>query len=385
MSDSHHPRLVAEQLEALKLKNTGLTFPEIARQMGLTLSSAKRRVAAAKKRERLDPELARRLSETGVHDLAGLHSGWLLQKDEHGSGSSLYFYLGPDHERIDFAEAIEGVLSEIPKLEPIKPPYNLQLDLCNVIAVADLHVGARYGDPEFIDIFKAAVDDVVSRLPPAQEAKLIELGDLLDANDHKGLTPGSGNYCEVRPEDYLGNVQVAVDLMRYLMMRLAESHAVVDVDILRGNHDETAYVAVMLALAEHFKDVEQVTVNVTDDEYRVIEWGKCAIFPHHGDKAKWTDLKDVFADQFPDEWATAKSWRAIWTAHFHHDRVRDLLGVSCRHFRTLSGPSKWARQMGFFSRGTLTAVTLHKTGGPIHETMHNLLPWRKGKKQKQAA
>jgi hypothetical protein len=202
---------------------------------------------------------------------------------------------------------------------------------------------------------------------------VLELGDLLDANDHKGITPGSGNNCDVIRDDVLRNKLTAIRMLKRLILRLCENHSQVEVHMLRGNHDETAYMAVMLALAEHFAAVEQVRIVVTDDEYRVVRWGKCGIFPHHGDKTDWQVLKDVWADQFATEWAECSVHRAIWTAHLHHDRRRDMLGAEGEHFRTLAAPNKWARQKGFFGRGSLTGVTLHRALGETGRTRSNII------------
>ena len=86
------------------------------------------------------------------------------------------------------------------------------------------------------------------------------------------------------------------------------------------------------------------------------------------------DLKNVFSDQFPDAWAEAKYWRFVWTAHFHHDRQRDIMGVFAEHFRTLSAPNKWAKQKALFARGGIQCVTLHKERGETKRSKVNLTP-----------
>ena len=340
MAQSTSETIIAEQEQAAALQSAGVSVIEIAQKMGLSVSAAKRRLAGWRKRQKLDPILADRLAERGVADLAGLHSGWLIEKDEKGAGQSLYFYLGPDQEKLDFAEAMAEVLDGMPALEPIPAPEVTGAEgLMNFVPLADLHVGGEYGDPEYEATCKGAIDDLVSRLPSAEKALLIDLGDLLDANDHKGVTPASGNPCDVIRENSLGNAKAAFGIMDHAIQRLLQTHIEVEAHLLRGNHDETAYIAVMMALAVQYQDNPRVNLVETDDEFRVIPWGACAIFPHHGDKAKWPELKDVWTDQFPDSWAAAKVHRIIATAHFHHDRMRDLLGVTCEQFRTLHQPN----------------------------------------------
>lgn len=367
-------RLLSEQRACMQMLQEGKTISQIVEATGLTRYQVRRRISAAKKRERLDPELLSRLEARGITDLSGLHSGWLLEKDKDGSGQSLYFFLGRDEEKISFADALVDVLSDIPRLTPITQIRNsfLPEEYANWVALADLHVGGDYGNPQLEVDFNNAIDDLVLRMPPSRHAVLIELGDLLEANDHKGVTPTSGNILEVIKDDHLGNTLVAVRLMRRAIYRLLETHETVEVHLIKGNHDTSAYIAVMLALQAHFEMNPRVDVIVKDDEYRVISWGQCAAFPHHGDTLKWSQLKDVFADQFPDEWAAAKAHRIIMTAHFHHDRKADLVGCVAEQYRTLHRPNNWAKSKGLFSRGSLTAMTVHKDRGEEFRTISNI-------------
>lgn len=373
----------AEQAHCLHLKRQGKSRSEIAALTGLNMHQVKRRLSGGAKAERLDPELRRRLSSQGVKDLAGLHSGWLLDKDPStGTGSSLYFFLGPDEEKINFADAIKDVLSEIPKLPPIPAPtVSDGAGYANWVMLADLHVGGHYGDPQLEKDFENAVDELVAGMAPAEHAVLMELGDLLDANDHKGVTPASANPCDVIRGNELLNTQTAIRLMRRAILRLLETHKTVEVQMIKGNHDPTAFIGVMVALAAHFEDEPRVWINVSDAEFRVIQWGMCAMFPHHGDTAKWEKLKSVWTDQFPDEWAEAKAFRLITTGHLHHDKSKDLGGCMARQFGTLHRPNAWAMGRGLFSYGALTALRVHKERGYDGEKSANIKPMLKGKTQ----
>lgn len=372
----NHIQILEEQFNCLAYHRQGLTKAEIARTLGLTRHQVTRRINGALKRERLDPILAKQLESEGIVDLAGLHSGWLMNKDKTGSGRSLYFMLGPDGEKISFADAMIDALADVPRAPLIEQPEISGKDRATWLMLADLHVGGDYGDGKLEADFNECLDDMVSRLPKAEKAFLIELGDLLDANDHKGVTPASGNPCDVKRDNHLGNTITAVRLMKRAIDRLAETHHEVEVHLVPGNHDPSAYIAVLLALEAHYEHVNHVTIVVVDEDFRVIPWGLCAVFPHHGDTANWKALKDVWADQFPDEWAAAKMHRLIATAHFHHDKKIDMVGATGEHFRTLHGANKWARNKALLSRGSLTAITVHKADGEIHRTSSNVKPIR---------
>lgn len=366
---------VTEQTEALRLRTEErLSTGEIAERMNLSRHQVLRRLNAAAKRERLDPAMVAMLAHRGIEDLAGLHSGWLIDKDASGSGQSLYFFLGPDGEKLNFADAILDVMKDIPRLAPLDRPKKRKAgrNYANWIALADLHVGGDYGDPGLEEDYNRCIDDLIQRLPPAEHAVFFELGDLLDANDHKGVTPASGNPCDVKRDDHLVNTRVAIRLCRRTIYRLLETHQTVEAHFIKGNHDRTAYMAVMLALAEHFADNPRAKIVVSDAEFRVVSWGQCAAFPHHGDTLNWSQLKDVWADQFADEWAAARMHRHILTAHYHHDRKKDLVGAVGEQFRTLHRPNGWAKSKGLLSRGSLTAMTVHRDRGEEFRTISNI-------------
>ncbi len=367
------------QEETLTLWHThGESYAIVAELLGKNESTVRRAVKAALAWNEASEGQKDALEATGL-DISQARHGWRIIVDPvTGSKDSVFWKQTPDAEEpaISLADALIASLKKIPKLTVIPgPPHkSLPNQLCNFIPLADLHVGGGYGDPKYLTIVNEAIERLIAALPKAKKAVLMDMGDLLDANDHHGLTPASGNNCDVIRENYLKNTCDAVNIMSLAAVRLAETHDEVEVHLLRGNHDETAYIGVMVALHYRFKDNPRIHIVLNDDNFRVIPWGKCAVFPHHGDKCKWEDLKSVFSDQFPDQWAAAKYWRYVWTAHVHHDRQREMIGATGECFRTIAAPTNWAQMKGFFSRGGIQAVTLHKKWGEQHRTKTNLTP-----------
>lgn len=364
-----------QEQQIAEMVAAGMSQRRISELMGISRNAVQRRIISGKKRASLDPELLRRLEEKGLTDLGSLHSGWLLDKDENGSGSSLYFMIGKDEEKISFADAVVDSLTDIPRLLPIDLLPSRAVadeDVANWIALADLHLGGHYGDPKNEEDFVYAMGDVIQRLPKAKHAVLVELGDLFEANDHKGVTPTSGNILDVKRHEFLETTKLAIRLMRWTVYRLLETHQTVEVHFIKGNHDPTAYMSVALALQAHFELNTRVQFVITEDEFRVISWGECAAFPHHGHSLTWAALKDVWADQFADAWAAAKMHRLIMTAHKHTGKKEELVGCIAEQFQTLHRPNIWAKSKGFFSRGSLTAMTVHKNRGEIGRITSNL-------------
>lgn len=366
------------QSEALSLwRANNENIAKTARQMGRGHTTIRELITKALKWEAAQesPGQLEALVSTGL-DVHTARHGWRIVVDkETGSRDSVFWVAAnPQIAPESFIEAMKEALKDLDPLKSIPKPTLCDKDLCNFIPLADLHIGGQYGDPEYLKEIERCTYKLMGDLPRAKKAVIVELGDLLDANDHKGITPASGNNCDVIRENTLKNSQDAVSILSLFIILALKSHEEVEVHLLRGNHDETAYIAVMMTLGAYFKDNKRVNIVVTDDDFRVIPWGLCAVFPNHGDKSKWEDLKNVFSDQFPDAWAEAKFWRFVWTAHFHHDRQRDIMGVFAEHFRTLSAPNKWARQKALFARGGIQCVTLHKEDGETNRTKVNLRP-----------
>ena len=315
------------------------------------------------------------LSVAGLDVDIGRH-GWNVVVDRETGSRHSVFWKAKDIklDPVDVAEILKEALESVIPFPTVIFTKSLPADLCNFIPLADLHMGGQYGDPKYLEEVTGAVEKLIQGLPQARKAVLIEMGDLLDANDHKGLTPASGNECDVIRENHLKNTLDALAIMKLACVRLLETHEEVEVHFLRGNHDETAYIAVMIGLHALFRDNPRINIVVSDDDFRVISWGKCAVFPHHGDKSKWEDLKNVFSDQFPKAWTKAKYWRFVWTAHLHNDRQKEMIGAMGEHFRTLAAPNRWAMLKGLFSRGGIQCVTLHKEFGEVNRTKVNLKP-----------
>jgi len=365
------------QEETLKLWHIhGESYAAVAGVTGKSESTIRHSVKAALAWESASSGQKEALAATGL-DIDQARHGWRIVVDPTtGSRDSVFWKKGtdPEGETLNLVEVLKNSLKSIPPLAQVQTPKSLPEDLCNFIPLADLHVGGEYGDPNYVQVVHDTIERLVSNLPKAIKAVLIDMGDLLDANDHHGLTPASGNNCDVIREDSLKNTVNAVDIMSRAIVRLAETHEEVEVHLLRGNHDETAYIGVMVALHYRFADNPRVNIVLNDDNFRVIPWGFCGVFPHHGDKAKWEDLKSVWSDQFSTEWTRAKYWRFVWTAHLHNDKQKDMIGAQGEQFRTIAKPTNWAQLKGFFARGGIQCVTLHKKWGEENRTKRMLPP-----------
>ncbi len=355
--------------DALRLVDEFGSISEAARQVGMPRGTLQKRVNKAKRAGlHLSPGAHSAMEGAGLNGVE-IKGGWRRVQHEDGSFDTVRWSAPSAEETRDFVEAIQEVLGDIKPLPPVTvTSHAAGKGVCNFVPLADLHLGGEYGNPEYEEQLNDLIDRTISRLPPAEKAHVIELGDLLDANDHKGLTPGGANPCDVVRDDHWGNMKLGLRIMDRVIQRLMPNHAQIEVDMVRGNHDETAYMGILMGLIERYRDNPQVKINDSIADYRIIVWGECGILPNHGDKAKWEALRDVWITDFADEWAATKTQRIILTAHFHSLKVQELAGVTCEGCRSTAKGNRYVHLNGWRSKRGLCAITLHKTEGEIDRT-----------------
>lgn len=170
-----------------------------------------------------------------------------------------------------------------------------------------------------------------------------------------------------------------VALIAKVIDRLSEKHSAVLVRVLRGNHDEHAHLVLTFALAERYRDSDRVTVEKEPRDLFMMQWGRCLISAHHGDKAKPDRLAMYLSDVCPF-WSDTRH-RHIFTGHIHHDSAKDLgpmrweslrafcpLTVTRRRWATagggLSSPSPSTSKTGSY-RGRLTRLRAIRLLSPV--------------------
>ncbi len=306
--------------------------------------------------------------------------GWIHSYDDDGKKIGATRWSAPeDVSQEDIRDVIRDALADIQPLPPIPPPDMVQADLNRILPVADLHYGGEYGRPEYDLECKATMDRLLAGACGVERTTIIDLGDTTDANDHVGVTPGGKNPVDVKRHTFLHVAKAALGFLKHLTYRALETSDTVEVHVLRGNHSETSYAAVLIGLAEHFALNPRVTVVMPPEEgpeamFRLIRWGACGVLADHGDRMKWKDLKDVWTTSFAQHWADCTAYRGIYTAHFHRDRMEDLAGCEARHFRSLSAPSHWAAARFPPMPRSASALTLHRRHGLVGSSQARLHP-----------
>lgn len=272
----------------------------------------------------------------------------------------------------DIAERIRAAFDGMEPAQPVVPPEKVMADLCNVFLLFDLHFGMRAWAQETraadydVDLAKSdlkeAFEAVLQITPMAQEAVLILGGDTLHADDNRAETPAHKHKLDVDGRHYRV-LSEAVEVMGYVIDRIRARHKHMTVVVLRGNHDEHSHLALHMGLAQRFRLDDAVTVEPSLDGLFMKQWGRAAIFAHHGDKAP-PERQALYLSDVCPFWSETRH-RHYYTGHIHKDTARDIGPVKWESLRAFCPPDAYAASMGYASRRALRADTYHKDKGRV--------------------
>ena len=276
----------------------------------------------------------------------------------------------------DVAAAMRAALEGLTPAPPITPPEHVLDDLCTVYPLMDAHLGMHAwgaetgGDDYDLKLAQSDVRHAFAKLaaiaPNAQQAVLIIGGDFFHADDNRAETPQSKHKLDVDGRHFKV-LDVGVALIAEVTERLLAKHASVLVRVLRGNHDEHSHLILTFAPSERYRLDARVTVEKQARDLFMMQWGGCAIFAHHGDKAKPPNLALYLSDVCAF-WSETRH-RHLLTGHIHHDSAKDIGPLRWESLRAFCPPDAYAASMGYGGRRALQALTFHKTDGLVLRAM----------------
>lgn len=284
--------------------------------------------------------------------------------------------LRPEVEELNLIDMLEDAFRKIEVATPVPRPIVVQDALCTVYPLMDAHIGMRAwgretGDRDYdLDVAKSDMRTAFQKLmaitPDSQEAILILGGDTLHADDDRAETPAHKHKLDVDGRHYRV-LEVTIALIAEVIEALSTKHDRVVVRVLRGNHDLNAHMVLSFALAERYRGNDRIEIQRDPRDLFMYQWGKCAIFAHHGDKAKPQQLALYLSDVAPF-WSETRH-RHILTGHVHHDAAKDLGPIRWESLRAFCPPDAYAASMGYGGRRALQALTFHREDGLILRAM----------------
>ena len=361
-----------QAVEALKRLGN---ISDAARELGISYRDIIRTLDRAGyttdvRKQYLDPAIKNGMQAIGTNMVPALAWAKIPPKDGE-IGYSLM--LKPEAEPPEaVAERIREALEGMEAAEPVSPPESVMADLCAVYPLMDAHVGmlawGRETGSQDYDLDHAAQDmrhafaKVLALTPAAEQAVLLIGGDFFHADDNRAETPANRHKLDVDGR-FWKVLDVGIGIIAETIHKLLQKHARVMVRVLRGNHDPHSSMTLNFALAERYRNETRVHIEKDPRDLFMLQWGKCAIFAHHGDKGKPQQMALYLSDVCPF-WSETRH-RHYLTGHVHHDHAKDLGPLRYESLRAFCPPDAYAASMGYGGRRALQSITFHKADGLV--------------------
>ena len=355
------PELAKEAYDAWQRYGTKA---EAARQLGLNVNTFKSRV----KQHLEDPAITDAQAAVGTNMRPSLM--WAKTKSEDGTSYSVL--LKPDPLTDDNLERIKEVLEGLQPAKPVAAPTHADKDLVTLYPIADLHAGMMawgretgedYNTEIATERLKSWMGQCISSSPKSGLGIVLGAGDLLHANDMTNATPQSKHVLDVDTRHFK-TLDKLIEAMAVSVDLALHHHDNVLVVVKPGNHDRDAYLAILFALDQRYRNEPRVTVEKNPSEFWAFQFGLNMLAAHHGDKAKAERMVMYLADEFPEMWGATRH-RYLWTGHLHHHKSQDLGGVQWEQLRAMTARDAYAASHAYSARSQMQAITYHRDKGEV--------------------
>lgn len=289
-----------------------------------------------------------------------------------------------DVDRTQQLEAIQEVIRDLAQtitpLSPTAVPTTSTDDLATLYLSNDIHFGALMWAPESgenwdMAIAQSTVESAYNYLfdstPSSKVGIVVDLGDLMEVDSFKNLTPQSGNPLAVDGR-FPKILRAAYGALVYAIQKALLKHEQVIFINIAGNHDMTVGHAIREIVRAFFVNEPRVIVDDSPSAIKYLHLNEVLLQFAHGDGLKMKDAGEVMAHDCQDIFSETK-FRYAHFGHTHKDAVYD--GRLCRSesHRNLAPLNDWAAHKGFRRQlGTMKAITYHSTKGEVARSLFTL-------------
>jgi DNA-binding Lrp family transcriptional regulator len=383
--------------EAVKTYNSVKSCNKTAELLGISRSSAQRRVKAAAERGLFGytPVMpAFRVSQVTTNKDGDPVS--IQQKPAHGepfqipeghsvkgvsalideSGREIVKWVKTKQE-YPTEELIRTVVDELKKdIKPVKPehtPKNCENQLLNQYVVTDHHFGQlswgletggkdydlRIAEEIILNWFKSAI----ALAPAAHTGVFAQLGDFMHYDSMEAVTPSHRNILDTDSR-IQKIIRVVIRVTRQIISMLLQKHKHVHLIWASANHDPTSSAWMRELLQALYDNEPRITIDSSPDLYYSYEWGRTALFYHHGHRRKVSNVDSVFAGKFKELYGHSDHAYAH-IGHLHTDAVLDSNLMRVERHRTLAPPDAYSSGLGWISKQDAKIITYHRQYGEV--------------------
>lgn len=303
-----------------------------------------------------------------------------IHRDADGVIKNTWERQSPDEElTVQLIEAaVAGMLSRVTPRKPVKPPKVCESKLLTQYCFTDYHMnmlawhaeGGANWDLEIAKKMAArSLEYLVSASPAAGTGVVLIQGDWQHYDSMTPVTPTSKHPVDAAARAQQG-IDASMETIELLVHMALQKHKKVILQICEGNHD--IYTSMMLrkAFARLYRDEPRVEVPDEPTPFYAIQFGKTALFYHHGHKKNWKDLPLVFAHKFSKIWGETL-YRYGNTGHYHHEKVEEFNGIKMMQHPTMAANDSHGSHGGYDSLREMHATTFHKDFGKAYDVVVN--------------
>ena len=274
----------------------------------------------------------------------------------------------------EMAQAIlVGMKDEIPKVKPCNPPTDsISNQILNCYVITDYHFGMlswkeetgadwdlKIGEETIIKWFAQAIQ----QSPNAYQAVFAQLSDFLHFDGMDAVTPASKHLLDVDTR-FAKVVRSAIRILRTVIDMLLQKHQQVHIIMADANHDPVSQIWLREWFSAMYENEPRITVDTSPSPYNAYEFGKTALFFHHGHKRKVANVSEVFAGQFREMFGRTK-YAYAHMGHLHSIDVKENNLMIVEQHRTLAAPDAYAARGGWLSGRDAKVITYHRDFGEV--------------------
>jgi hypothetical protein len=269
-------------------------------------------------------------------------------------------------------ESIEALKETIPRYTMVDYAPLGNDSLLNCYVITDYHLGMLSWKEETgadwdIKIAENLLlkwfSQAIHQSPDADVAIFAQLSDFLHFDGMDAVTPASKHLLDVDTR-FAKLVRVALRLILQIIDMLLQKHKKVHILMLDANHDPVSQIWLREMLAIFYSNNDRVTVDTSPNPYNSYEFGKTALFFHHGHKKKLSDVSKVFVSMYREIFGRTK-YAYAHTGHLHHIDVKEDQLMIVEQHRTLAATDAYSARGGWLSGRDAKVITYHKEYGEV--------------------
>ena len=269
-------------------------------------------------------------------------------------------------------EAIEALKEDIPRLDATLPPPLGNDKLLNCYVITDYHMGMLAWDEECGKNWDLKIAEelivkwfaqAIHQSPDADTAIFAQLSDFLHFDGMDAVTPASKHLLDVDSR-FSKLVRASIRILRQVIIMLLQKHQKLHIIMADANHDPVSQIWLREWFSVMYENEPRVSVDTSPNPYNAYEFGKTALFFHHGHKRNVANVAHVFASQFRAMFGRTK-YAYAHMGHLHHVDVKENNLMIVEQHRTLAANDAYGARGGYLSGRDAKVITYSKDYGEV--------------------